>query len=92
LRLTVKRKETAAIFRMMAFDKKLLAKIMIWFGLGMVVIFFGLGIMLIYFPVYTYLPQEIKTIIGIFFIAYGFFRLARVYTQIRQSKNERNNP
>lgn len=66
---------------------------MIWFGFFMVVVFVGLGIMLIFFPVYTYLPPEMKKIIGFFFLAYGIFRLARITSQIRELKrNERNEP
>ncbi len=72
----------------MVWDKKLFSKIMIVFGFIMVAVFFGIGITLAFFPVYSYMPREIKIIFGFFFIAYGFFRLARIIQQIRIQKRE----
>ena len=72
----------------MALDKKLFSKLMIGFGFVMVAVFFGLGITLIFFPVYTYLPPNVKNILGVFFIAYGFYRLARNYQNIREQKRK----
>jgi hypothetical protein len=73
----------------MARDNYLFAKIMIWFGFFMVAVFVGLGIMMIFLPaVYPYLPSDMRKIIGIFFLAYGIFRLARITTQIRQLKRK----
>jgi cytochrome c biogenesis protein CcdA len=72
----------------MVWDKKLFSKIMTIFGFIMVAVFFGIGITLAFFPVYTYLPREIRIIFGFFFIAYGFFRLARIIQQLRLQKRE----
>ena len=72
----------------MVWDKKLFSKIMTVFGFIMVAVFFGIGITLAFFPVYSYMPREIKIIFGFFFIAYGFFRLARIIQQIRIQKRE----
>jgi len=72
----------------MIWDKKLFSKIMTIFGFIMVAVFFGIGITLAFFPVYTYLPREIRIIFGFFFIAYGFFRLARIIQQLRLQKRE----
>ena len=72
----------------MIWDKKLFAKAMTIFGFIMVVVFIGLGIMIAFFPVYPGMTHEIKVIFGCFFIAYGFFRLARIIQQIREQKRE----
>jgi hypothetical protein len=72
----------------MAWDKNLFSKVMIGFGFVMVAIFFGIGIALIFFPVYNYLPPNLKTVLGAFFMAYGFFRLARIYQNIREQKRK----
>jgi uncharacterized membrane protein len=72
----------------MAWDKNLFSKVMIGFGFVMVAIFFGIGIALIFFPVYNYLPPNLKTVLGVFFMAYGFFRLARIYQNIREQKRK----
>jgi hypothetical protein len=75
----------------MAWDKNLFSKVMIGFGFVMVAVFFGIGVALIFFPVYTYLPPNIKTMLGAFFMAYGFFRLARIYQSIREQKRKEYN-
>ena len=54
----------------------------------MVAVFLGIGITLAFFPVYSYMPKEIRVIFGFFFMAYGFFRLARLIQQIREQKRE----
>ena len=72
----------------MAWDKNLFSKLMIGFGLVMVTVFFGIGVALIFFPVYTYIPPNLKTMLGAFFIAYGFFRLARIYQKFREQKRK----
>jgi hypothetical protein len=77
-----------AKFNTMAWDKKLFSKIMTIFGFTMVAVFFGIGVTLAFFPVYSYLPREIRIIFGCFFMAYGFFRLARIIQQIREQKRE----
>lgn len=72
----------------MAQGKNIFSKVMIGFSFVMVVVFFGLGVALIFFPVYNYLPPNLKTVLGIFFMAYGFFRLARIYQNIREQKRK----
>ena len=64
---------------------------MIWFGFFMVAVFLCIGIALIFFPVYNYLPGNMKKILGLFFIAYGIFRFARLYQQITEYKRKENN-
>jgi len=71
--------------------KNLFSKVMIGFGFAMVAVFFGIGVTLIFFPVYMYLPPNLKTMLGVFFIAYGFFRLARIYQNIREHKRKEYN-
>jgi len=72
----------------MALNKKVISKIMIGFGFVMVAIFIGIGTALIFFPVYPYLPRNMKLAVGLFFLAYGFFRFARLIQQIREQKRK----
>jgi len=72
----------------MALNKNLISKIMIGFGFVMIAIFLGIGSALIFFPVYPYLPRNIKLVLGFFFLAYGFFRVARQIQQIREQKRK----
>ncbi len=58
------------------------------FGFVMVAVFFGLGIALAFFHPYPGLTREMEVIFGCFFMAYGFFRLARIIQQIRIQKRE----
>ncbi len=75
----------------MDWDRNLFSKIMTGFGFVMVAIFLGIGIALMFFPVF-YLPDKnMRLIFGFFFIAYGLFRLARIYQQIKKQKKEFNN-
>jgi len=72
----------------MSTGRSLFSKIMIGFGFVMVAVFIGIGMILLFFPVYNYLPRNIKSILGVFFIAYGLFRFARIYQQIRLKKRK----
>jgi len=72
----------------MVWDKKLFSKIMTIFGFIMVAVFFGLGIALAFFNAYPGINHEMEVIFGCFFMAYGFFRLARIIQQIRIQKRE----
>lgn len=72
----------------MAPDKNLFSKIMTVFGFFMVAVFIVLGIVLMVLPVFPHLPPNLKTVFGLFFIAYGFFRLARIIQLLRQQKRK----
>jgi len=73
----------------MAWDRNLFSKIMTGFGFVMVAVFLGLGVALWFFPVFYFPNQNMKFILGFFFIAYGFFRLARLIQQIKEQKKEK---
>ncbi len=72
----------------MARDKHLLSKIMFGFGFVMVAIFLGIGIALIFSPKFYYLPPNMRYVVGLFFIAYGLFRIARIINSIREQKRK----
>ena len=69
-------------------DKNLFSKIRIGFGFVMVAIFIGIGIAIIFSSKFNYLPINMRYIVGIFFIAYGLFRIARIIHQIREQKRK----
>ncbi len=54
----------------------------------MVAVYIGLGISLLFFPIYKYIPQNMKIIFGIFFLAYGFFRLIRTIMKLNENKDD----
>ena len=76
----------------MALNNNLFSRIMTIFGFFMVPVYLGIGVILIYFPAYTYLPptlpQNLKSVLGLFFIAYGIFRFARIYQKNRELKRK----
>ena len=72
----------------MSFNKNIIAKTFTIIGFIMVLVFLVIGSALIFFPVYPYLPRNMKLVIGVFFIAYGFFRFARLIQQIREQKRK----
>jgi hypothetical protein len=74
-------------------NKKFFSKIMIYFGLAMVVIFLGLGITLMFLPYFPFIPKDLKTIMGFFFLVYGIFRLIRIIMELKDFNNfyENNN-
>lgn len=69
-------------------NKSFLAKFMFVFGIVMIAVYIGLGVSLIFFPIFMYIPQNMKTIFGIFFLAYGFFRLVRFYMKFKEKRDE----
>ncbi|MFH0893005.1 MAG: hypothetical protein V2A54_01105 [Bacteroidota bacterium] len=66
----------------------MLHKFMAIFGLFMVGIYIFLGAVLLFTDYYAYFPEESRFAIGIFFMAYGLFRLVRVYFKYKQQKKE----
>ena len=60
-------------------------KIMLYFGFFMVALYIGLGSLFLFFPVFTYLPENVKTIFGAFFVIYGVFRLVRLIQKVKES-------
>ena len=72
----------------MSFNKNIIAKTLTIIGFIMVLVFLVIGSALLFFPVYPYLPRNMKLVIGVFFIAYGFFRFARLIQQIREQKRK----
>jgi prolipoprotein diacylglyceryltransferase len=75
----------------MDWDRNLFSKIMIGFGFVMVAVFLGMGITLIYFPIFNIPNKNMRLVFGFFFIAYGLFRMARLYQQIRERKRKEYN-
>lgn len=58
------------------------------FGYVMVAVYIGLGIMLLLPRFYPYVPANLKFAFGIFFIAYGLFRLVRMLSKRRNTDTE----
>ncbi|MFA4851272.1 MAG: hypothetical protein WC868_07390 [Bacteroidales bacterium] len=76
----------------MDWDRNLFFKIMTGFGFVMVAVFLGIGIALLFFPVFNIIPDKnMRFVFGFFFIAYGLFRLARLYQQIKEQKRKEFN-
>jgi len=63
-----------------------IAKFMFVFGILMVVLYLLLGFSLVFMNFFNYIPKEIKTIFGLFFVVYGLFRLVRIYYKYKDSK------
>ncbi len=72
-------------------DKKFFAKIMIYFGLMTSSIFIGLGVILMFFPYFPFIPDDMKMLMGFFFLVYGIFRLVRIILQFKELRNDNNN-
>lgn len=66
--------------------KSFLSKFLFYFGVAMIAVYFIMGIAFIFFPVFAHIPKNVKIVFGIFFIVYGFFRLARLYLKIKDQK------
>jgi len=60
-------------------------KIMLIFGFFMVGLYLLAGTLFVFFPVFTYLPKNVRTIFGAFFILYGIFRLVRLIQKVRDN-------
>ena len=58
------------------------------FGLFMVGIYLFLGAVLLFTDYYSGFPEETRFAVGIFFTAYGLFRLVRIYFKYKQDKKE----
>jgi len=63
-----------------------ITKFMFVFGLLMVILYLLLGFSLVFMNYFNYIPKEIKTIFGLFFVVYGLFRLVRIYYKYKDSK------
>jgi len=72
-------------------NRDLFSKIMLGFGFIMVAVFIGIGLSLIFLPKFNYLPLNMRYVVGLFFIAYGLFRIARIINQIREQKRKEYN-
>ena len=51
------------------------------FGYLMAIIYIGLGVMLFVPGVYPNIPAVLKFSFALFFIAYGFYRLVKLFTR-----------
>lgn len=69
-------------------NKERLAKFMMIFGFVMVAVYIGLGVMLFIPRFYPYVPANLKFAFGIFFIAYGIYRLVRIIGKKNGTDNE----
>jgi hypothetical protein len=65
----------------MLFDKNTFSKFMVGFGYLMAFVYIGLGAMLFVPGLYPNIPPVLKFAFSFFFIAYGFFRLVKMWTK-----------
>jgi hypothetical protein len=65
----------------MLFDKNQFSKFMVGFGYLMALVYIGLGVMLFIPSVYPNIPTVLKFAFSFFFVAYGFFRLVKMWTR-----------
>lgn len=63
------------------------SKFMLLFAILMIAVYLFLGFSLIFMKVFTYMPKEIRTILGAVFVLYGIFRLVKVYSSYKNSNN-----
>ncbi len=71
----------------MLINKGWFAKFMIIFGYLMAFVYVGLGAMLFVPKIYPSVPGVLKTTFAFFFIAYGFYRLAKLTTQKKETND-----
>ena len=71
-------------------NKKILNQAMIVFGFIMVAVYLLLGFVLIFGNYFKSIPQEYKTVFAFFFIAYGFFRLVRSVSKLKEHQDYYN--
>ncbi|MCK9616277.1 MAG: hypothetical protein M0R21_00400 [Lentimicrobiaceae bacterium] len=62
-----------------------LGKMMQILGIVVVFLYLGIGTFLFFFAEKYNLPKNIKVIFGFFFIAYGLFRAARIWSKYREN-------
>jgi hypothetical protein len=72
----------------MLFDKKQFSKFMLGFGYLMALVYIALGAMLFIPSVYPNIPVVLKFAFSFFFIAYGFFRLVKMWTKKSDPNND----
>lgn len=65
----------------MLLNKGWFAKFMVVFGYFMAFVYIGLGAMLFIPKVYPIIPGVLKITFSFFFIAYGCFRLVKMFTR-----------
>ena len=65
----------------MLFNKGWLSKFMIYFGYLMAAIYVGLGLVILVTNKFPDLPAAMKFSFGLFLIAYGFYRLVKMFTK-----------
>jgi len=63
-------------------------KFSFYFSLMVALLYFFLGAFLLFSPRFQYLTKEIKIIFSVFLFLYGAFRLARIWTKRRESREE----
>jgi len=57
-----------------------------WFSGFVILLYFALGIYVLTSQRFQYLSKEVKVIFAVFLFLYGSFRLARLWTKIREEK------
>ena len=69
-------------------DMDLYSRIMFYVGIAVILMFFALGAFILISPVFNYVPKNFRTILAVFIILYGFFRLIQVYQKYKNSREE----
>lgn len=59
-----------------------------YFSLLIILLYFILGIFVLTSSRFDYLSREIKVIFSLFLFLYGGFRLARLWTKVREHEEE----
>lgn len=68
----------------MLFGKGWFSKFMVYFGYLMALIYIGLGVMLFLPKVYPNIPAPLKFSFALFFIAYGFYRMVKLFNNKKE--------
>ena len=61
------------------------------FGYIMAVLYVIIGILLVIGMAFTYLPEYLRIMFGVFFAVYGIFRFVRIYYSTKENKTYNNN-
>lgn len=69
----------------MLVDKAWFSKFMTVFGYIMAFIYIGLGVVLFWDGAFPYVPKNFKFAFALFFIAYGFYRLVKMFSKVNDT-------
>ncbi len=63
-------------------------KILILFGIIINSVFIVFGSVLLFTSLFSYIPNEMKKIVGVILLAYGLIRIISLVTKINTNNNE----